>query len=109
MGSVGVVIVVGVRSGFPVMVVVVVFWLLVSLCSLMVFRGSVMAFSVCKPVAPNSGVHVQVRIVLAPIARLVMVFVPRLFVPSNSSTRMLVAAASPLLVIVTFMGYGSPV
>ena len=92
----------GVRSGLPMAVVVLVFWLLVSLCSLIVFRGSICACSVCSPVVPNGGVHVQVRMCVAPIARLVMVFVPRLFVPSSSSTSMLVAAASPWLSMVTF-------
>ena len=66
----------------------------------MVFKGSIMVVSVCSP--GLVGVQVQVRIVLVPIARLVMVFVPRLFVPSSSSTSMLVAAASPWLSMVTF-------
>jgi len=94
----------GVRSGPPRVVVVLVFWLLVSLCSFIVFRGSTMACSVCSPTVPNSGVQSHVRIVLLPMARLFMVFVPRLFIPSNSSTCMFWAVASPWFCMVTFMG-----
>ena len=75
----------------------------------MVFSGSIMACSVCSPTVPNGGVQSQVRVVVAPIPRLVMVFVPRLFVPSSSSTSMLVAVASPWLCMVTFTGYVIPV
>ena len=47
----------------------------------------------CSPVSPNA-VSVKFSVCVAPMARLLMVFVPRLFAPSNSSTSMLVAAAS---------------
>ena len=68
----------------------------------MVFSGSTFASSVCSPVAPNAGVQSKFSVCVAPMARLLMVFVPRLFAPSNSSTSMLVAAASPWLSMVTF-------
>ena len=100
---------VGIRSGAVVTVVSVVMSLLVSLCSLMVFRGSIIVCSVCSPVVPKVGVQSKFRVVVAPMVRLVMVCVPIRLLLSYSLTRMFCAAASPMLAIVVFMVYGSPV
>ena len=42
----------------------------------MVFSGSTFASSVCSPVAPNAGVQSKFSVCVAPMARLLMFFVP---------------------------------
>ena len=93
----------GVRSGFPSTVLVLVRLLLVSSCSFIVLLGSTSAVIVCVPVVV--GVQVNVRIVLLPMFRLVMFCVPMMFPLSFRFTCMLVAVVSPLLVMVASMVY----
>ena len=101
---VGTCICVGVRSGFPcaVVVVLVVFWLLVSLCSFCVFSESTIVSRVYVPGVV--GVQVQVSVVVAPMSRLGTFIFPIELPLTYSLTANSVAVASPLLVIVTFMG-----
>ena len=102
-GLLGTCICVGRRSGLPVVLVVLVRLLLVSFISYCWLSESVTAFRVCSPTV--CGIQFQVRSVVPPIDRLLTFCVPRLVVPSNSSTLNAVDAASPMLATVTYIGY----